>query len=40
MPTDDFLVGELREYRAQQLSKKLLEDADIQVATKTAEAGR
>jgi parvulin-like peptidyl-prolyl isomerase len=40
MPTDDFLVGELRAFRAQELSKKLLEDADIQVAAKPAESSR
>ena len=40
MPTDDFLVGELRAYRARELSKKLLEDADIQLATKAAESSR
>ncbi|HEU4417737.1 MAG TPA: peptidylprolyl isomerase [Planctomycetota bacterium] len=40
MPTDEFLVGELREYRAQELAKKLLEDADLQLATKTAESSR
>ncbi|HEX6810208.1 MAG TPA: peptidylprolyl isomerase [Planctomycetota bacterium] len=40
IPSDEYLIGELRSYRAQELSKQVLEDAHMQVPTKTSGGSR